>query len=135
MPIAARVLFDEAHSEAWTIQPELAARMQPAHPSDSSYARAAAALASRDFTVAGNGGRLTPETLRVCDLLVIAHPSDPQWERTTGVGSPRLGEDELNAIEAFVRGGGGLIVLGETEQEKYGNNINELLKRFGLHLG
>ena len=37
----ARVLFDEAHSEAWTIRPELARQMQPAHPGDSSYARAA----------------------------------------------------------------------------------------------
>ena len=27
----------------------------------------------------------------------------------------------------FVRGGGGLIVLGETEQDKYGNNLNDLL--------
>ena len=33
-----------------------------------------------------------------------------------------------------MRAGGGLIVLGETEQEKYGNNLNELLSRFGLHL-
>ena len=33
-----------------------------------------------------------------------------------------------------MRGGGGLVVLGETEQEKYGNNLNELLARFGLHL-
>jgi hypothetical protein len=41
----ARVLFDEAHSEAWTIRPELARSMQPAHPADSSYERAAAALA------------------------------------------------------------------------------------------
>ena len=67
-------------------------------------------------------------------MLVIAHPSDPTWERTTGTGSPRLDRDELDAIEAFVRGGGGLIVLGETEQDKYGNNLNELLARFGLHL-
>ncbi len=133
---AARVLFDEAHNEAWTIRPELAARMQPAHPGDSSYARAAAALAARDFRVAGNGeGELTADTLAECDLLVIAHPSDSQWERTTGTGSPRLREPEVEAVEAFVRAGGGLIVLGETEQEKYGNNVNELLERFGLRLG
>ena len=41
---------------------------------------------------------------------------------------------EIDAIEAFVRGGGGLIVLGETEQEKYGNNLNELLARFGIEI-
>jgi hypothetical protein len=130
------VLFDEAHSEAWTIRPELASQMQPAHPDDASYARAAAALAARDFRVMGNGEReLSPETLAECDLLVIAHPSNPQWERTTGTGSPRLSAAELDGIEAFVRGGGGLIVLGETEQEKYGNNVNELLERFEIRLG
>ena len=50
----ARVIFDEAHSEAWTIRPELARQMQPAHPGDSSYARAATALAERDFVVEVN---------------------------------------------------------------------------------
>ena len=131
----ARVIFDESHSEAWTIRPELARTMQPAHPGDSSYARAAAALAARDFVVAPNVEQpLTAELLRDCEVLVIAHPSDPRWERTTGTGSPRLSLDEIDAIEAFVSAGGGLIVLGETEQEKYGNNVNELLERFDLRL-
>jgi hypothetical protein len=130
-----RLLFDEAHSEAWTIRPELARSMQPAHPGDASYARAAAALAERDFEVRANeGAPLDAETLAGFDVLVIAHPSDPKWERTTGAGSPRLSEGELDAIDAFVAGGGGLIVLGETEQDKYGNNVNELLARFGLEL-
>jgi hypothetical protein len=131
----ARVVFDESHNEAWTIRAELARAMQPAHPGDSSYARAAAALASRDFVVTPNVDQpLTADTLRDCEVLVIAHPSDPAWERTTGTGSPRLGAEELDAIEAFVAQGGGLVVLGETEQEKYGNNLNELLARFGLRL-
>jgi uncharacterized protein DUF6421/uncharacterized protein DUF4350 len=131
----ARIVFDESHNEAWTIRPELARTMQPAHPGDASYARAAAALSARDFVVAPNVDQpLTEEYLRDCEVLVIAHPSDPRWERTTGSGSPRLSLDELDAIEAFVARGGGLIVLGETEQEKYGNNLNELLERFGLRL-
>ena len=33
-----------------------------------------------------------------------------------------------------MRGGGGLIALGETEQEKYGNNLNDLLSRFGIEV-
>ena len=131
---AARVLFDEAHCEAWTIRAELARQMQPAHPADSSYGRAAALLGDRDFVVEANAERALTVALSDCDLLVIAHPSAPAWERTTGLGSPRLSAEELDAIEAFVRGGGGLIVLGETEQEKYGNNLNELLGRFGLRL-
>ncbi len=133
--VLARVIFDEAHSEAWTIRPEVARVMQPAHPGDASYARAAAALASRDFVVAPTVDRaLTAETLRDCEVLVIAHPSAPVWERTTGTGSPTLSGEEIDAIEAFVAQGGGRIVLGETEQEKYGNNLNELLARFGLRL-
>jgi hypothetical protein len=132
---AARVLFDEAHSEAWTIRPELARVMQPAHPGDASYARAAALLAEREFSVAAHAeGELSETRLAETDVLIIAHPSDPKWERTTGTGSPRIAPEELDAIEAYVRGGGGLIVLGETEQEKYGNNISELLARFELEL-
>ncbi len=131
----ARVVFDEAHNEAWTVRPEVARTMQPAHPGDASYIRAAAALAERDFVVAPHvEGPLTAERLHDCEVLVIAHPSDPRWERTTGIGSPRLSAEELEAIDAFVYAGGGLVVLGETEQEKYGNNLNELLARFSLHL-
>jgi len=134
-PRIARVLFDEAHSEAWTIRPELARRMQPAHPGDSSLALAAKALGAREFLVDANADRpLTPQTLANTDVLVIAHPSDPKWEATTGSGSPQLTEEELTAIDQFVRAGGGLIVLGETEEEKYGANLNHLLSRFGIEL-
>jgi Family of unknown function (DUF6421) len=131
----ARVLFDEAHNEAWTIRPRLAAEMQPAHPADSSYARAAALLSERDFEIRPHTqGSLTADALSEVDVLILAHPSESEWERTTGTGSPRLAPEELDAIEQFVRAGGGLIVLGETEQEKYGNNLNELLARFEIHL-
>ncbi len=134
-PKVARVLFDEAHSEAWTIRPGLAREMQPSHPEDSSYAVAAETLANRDFEVVPNAERpLTRETLAGADVLVIAHPSDPKWEATTNTRTPRLSERELDAIEEFVRGGGGLIALGETEQEKYGNNLNDLLSRFGIQV-
>ena len=66
---------------------------------------------------------------------MIAHPSDADvgadhGHRIAAAERP----DELDAIEAFVARGGGLIVLGETEQDKYGNNLNELLERFGLRL-
>jgi hypothetical protein len=133
-PKLARVVFDEFHSEAWTIRPELANRMQPAHPGDASLAAAAEALAERDFEVRHNAtGPLTAQ-LGDADLLVIPHPSDPKWEATTSTGSPRLTEDELDAIERYVSEGGGLIVLAETEHEKHGNNLNDLLSRFNLQV-
>jgi hypothetical protein len=132
-PKLATVVFDEFHSEAWTIRPELAARMQPSHPEDASLARAAKALSERDFNVLHNAsGPLTSGQLDAADVLVIAHPSNPKWEATTSTNPPTLSEHELDAIESFVRNGGGLIVLGETEQDKYGNNVNDLLRRFGI---
>jgi Family of unknown function (DUF6421)/Domain of unknown function (DUF4350) len=134
-PKVVRVLFDESHSEAWTIRRELAEQMQPAHPEDSSYAIAAGRLASRDFDVIPNADRpLTRETLAGADVVVIAHPSDPKWEATTNSGRPTLRDDELDAVDEFVRGGGGLIVLAESEQDKYGNNLNALLGRFGIEV-
>jgi hypothetical protein len=130
-----RVIFDEAHSESWTIRPELAATMLPAHPADVSYATAAGLLRERGFEVSAQAqGLLDADTLDAADLLVIAHPSDEQWEATTGSGKPVFAVGELDAIEAWVRDGGGLIVLGETEQAKYGTNLNELLERFSLTL-
>jgi len=130
---ALRVLFDEAHSQAWTIRPELAAQMQPSHPGDASYAQAAAALRAADARVVANPDRaLDAELLAQADVLVLAHPSERRWERTTNDRSPRLSPDELDAVEAWVRGGAGLVVLGECEQDKYGANLDELLGRFGL---
>ena len=75
----AHVLFDEAHSQAWTIDPTRAQAMQPAHPGDASYALAAGRCAERDFDVAAHReGPLDAETLAAADVLVLAHPSDPR---------------------------------------------------------
>ncbi|MGI8462366.1 MAG: DUF6421 family protein [Solirubrobacterales bacterium] len=129
---SARVLFEESHGEAWTIRPELARTMQPAHPEDSSLALAASTLSARDFRVAAHtDGPLGPGALGSVDALVIAHPSEPKWEATVG-GSPRFTRDELDAIDAFVAAGCGLVVLAETEEDKYGANLGELLGRFGV---
>ncbi|GAA5045882.1 hypothetical protein HNP84_002538 [Thermocatellispora tengchongensis] len=133
MTVFPRVLFDEAHSESWTIRAELAAVMNPGHPDDNSYARAAAALRRLGHEVrAHTGGPLTPSLLARHDVLVIAHPSAERWERTTGLGSPVLPAEELDAIEAYVEAGGGLVVLAECEQDKYGSNLAALLARFGI---
>jgi len=130
----ARVLFDESHRQAWTVRPEIARAMQPAHPADSSYARAADALEARDFTVAVHAeGALDAGALAQADVLVLAHPSDPRWEKTVpGGAGPLLSAAELDAVEAFVAAGGGLVLLAEEEQDKYGSNLAELAARFGI---
>src|SRR4051794_3219907 len=130
-----RVLFDEAHDQAWSTRPEVAARMQPTHPADASYARAAEVLRARRVAVDAHAdGPLDAGALAGADVVVLAHPSEPKWEATVGSGSPVLSAAEIDALEAFVHDGGGLVVLGESEQDKYGNNLNELLGRFGLHI-
>src|SRR3954451_6524758 len=133
---AARILFDESHSQAWTIRPDVARAMQPSHPEDSSYARAAASAAAHDFRVEAHAeGPLTPEVLATTDVLVLAHPSEARWERVVPGGGPRLSDAELDAVEAFVQRGGGLVLLAEEEQDKYGNNLAELAARFGVAIG
>jgi hypothetical protein len=128
-----RLVFDEAHSEAWSLSPETARAINPVNPADASYALAAQELVRRGYDVhAHTGGPLTGDVLRPGDVLVIAHPAERGAERVTGSGSPRFSPEELDLVEAFVRGGGGLVVLGECDQDKYGNNLQELLGRFGI---
>ncbi len=129
-----RVLFDESHSNAWSLDDQVAARINPAQPADASYAAAAAALRHRGFeVVAHTGGRFETDTLGA-DVLVIAHPAASDAERSSGAGSPVFAPDELDAVEEFVRDGGGLVVLAECDQDKYGTNLPELLARFGLRI-
>ena len=128
------ILFDEAHGEAWTIEAERAAAMRPERPADASYARAAALLASDGYVPRTHrAGPLGDELLADVGVLVIAHPSDARFEQTVG-GSPVFTSGEVAAVERFVAAGGGLVVLGETEHDKYGTNLNELLAPFGILL-
>ena len=127
------MLFDEAHSEAWSIRAETVAEMNPRHPGDAGYLKAADALRERGMQVDPHvSGPLTLAALADRDVVVVAHPSDGTWERVTGIGSAVLSADEIDALESFVRDGGGLVVLAECEQDKYGNNLVDLLERFGV---
>lgn len=131
----ARILFDEFHSESWTVCAERAREMQPENPPNSSYQRAAEMLAARDFTIARNlNGPLDAATLAGIDVLALLHPCDPRWERTSSGGSPALSRVEMDAILAFVRSGGGLLVVTEYEHDKYGDNLNDLLAPAGLRI-
>src|SRR5262245_49136471 len=110
----ARILFDEFHSESWSISAERAREMEPGRAANSSYAMAAAALTARDFTVARNIAQpLDAEVLAEVDVLVLPHPCDSRWERTTSTGSPAFTSGEIEAVQAFVREGGALLVISE----------------------
>ncbi|WP_018158106.1 DUF6421 family protein [Demetria terragena] len=133
MGVFPNVLVDQAHSSAWSLHREVAARMNPANPADASLARSAEILRAAGFAVLGHAdGPLTPAALEVADVFVLAHPAEARSERVVGDLPPVLTGSEIDALEGFVRSGGGLVVLGECDQETYGNSVNELLLRFGL---
>lgn len=135
MSVFPKILVDQAHSSAWSLSREVAARMNPANPADASLARAAEVLQGTGLQVVGHDeGELTADALDGADVLVVAHPAEARSERVVGDLPPVLTADELDAVEQFVRSGGGLVVLGECDQDTYGNNVNELLARFGLGL-
>ncbi len=127
-PKLVRLLADEFHSESWSVSAERAREIAPENPANSSYAKAAALLTDRDFTVRRNiDAPISREVLDETDVLLIVHPCDPRWERTTSPQSPQLSAGEIAAILDWVRAGGGLLVITEYEHDKYGDNLNELL--------
>jgi hypothetical protein len=135
MRFVARVLIDESHRQAWTIRPEMARQMNPVSPADSSYVGAAEVLRRRGLEVdVHTDGAITAATLEGIDVLVLPHCSEDEWETTTGVGSPLYADTEIKAIESFVAAGGGLVLLAETEQPKYGNNLAAIAAKFGVEM-
>lgn len=129
-----RMLFDETHSQSWSVCRERAAEISPDYPEYSSYAHAARSLGSRDFVVSRHrSGPLSPDALSRCDILALLHPCDSRWERTVG-GHPALSASELDAVREFVAKGGSLLVVTEYEHDKYGDNLNDLLQPFGLRI-
>lgn len=128
-------LADEFHSESWSVSSARAQEIAPENPANSSYQIAADALAARDFVVERNTvGPLTLDVLAGVDVLALVHPCDPRWERTTSKNPPSLTADEIAAILAWVRAGGGLLIVTEYEHDKYGDNLNELLAAVGLRI-
>jgi hypothetical protein len=131
----ARVLFDEYHSESWSVSAEKARAMQPSDPANASYQQAAETLTARDFIVERNlHFPLDEHLLSGMNVLALLHPCDAKWERTTSSNPPALAPQEITDIQEFVRAGGGLIVVAENEHDKYGDNLNQLLAPMGLQI-
>lgn len=131
----ARVLVDQAHSSAWSLDADRAAEMNPANPGDASLARSAALLRERGTRVdAHTDGELTPSALEGVDVLVIPHLAAAASERVTGDLPPVLTPSEIEAVVDHVAKGGGLLVLAESDQDTHGNNLGELLAPFGVRI-
>lgn len=130
-----RILIDQSHSQAWATDADKAAEMNPANPADASYAAFLQTAEELGLGVEVNLDKaFSSELLSDFDLLVLPHAATSDWENTIGFGSPLLSAQEIATVKDFVAAGGGLLVLGETEQSKYGNNFNELISSYGIKL-
>ena len=129
----ARVVFDEAHRQAWSTRPEIAMRINPTNPADAGYVTAAEELRKSGFDVEVlTEGAFSAKAIGQADVFVLLHNSEDAWESTTKTGSPRYTADEIDALVDWVQTGGGLVLFGETEQLKYGNSAADIAARFGI---
>lgn len=132
-----RVLYDETHNQTWTLDPLRAlamSRRSNEAPRYYSYAHLSTMVRT---TFSGEcrrliTGSITREVLAECDVLFLNHCCDSRHPHIGVGGEAIFTADEINAIEAAVADGLGLIVLGEFEIGRWGANINDLLVRFGL---
>jgi hypothetical protein len=132
-----RVLYDESHNQTWTADPLLAlamSRRSNEAPRYYSYAHVAELIRS---TLGGECRRLTagpilPERLRGADVLIVNHCCARKHPHAGVGGEAFFSPDEIAAIAAAVAEGMGLLVLGEFENERWGWNVNDLLRELGL---
>ena len=117
----ARILFDEFHSESWSISRERAREMQPEDPANASYQHAADELARRDFQVVRNiDAALNTDSLRRADMLILnagIFPIVPfeettreLWDRTLAINLTGAFLCARRALPAMREAGYGRIV-------------------------
>jgi hypothetical protein len=110
----ARVLFDEGHDNF--------------HTMSGRYAPFARLLGNDGFRLTPNAAPFTEASLAAADILVIAN--------ARGAGSPEspaFREEEIAAVEEWVRGGGSLLLVAD--HEPFGAAARELGERFGVTMG
>jgi hypothetical protein len=132
-----RVLYDETHNQTWTADPLLAlamSRRSNESPRYYSYAHVADLVRS---VLAGEhrrltAGPITAERLKDTDILFLNHCCSSRHSHVGGGGEALFSPAEIAAVVEAVEDGMGLVVLGEFENERWGWNVNDLLRHFGL---
>jgi L-asparagine oxygenase len=133
----ARILFDECHSESWTISQRLSVSLSPFNPEYCYYGHLKDLLEKTLDCVVSRSDVLWQGYLaQLADVLVIAHPVRRGLGLEPSVqGEPYFSIAELDEITAFVSNGGGLFLLSEWEADRWGSNINDLAARFDFTFG
>ncbi len=95
-----RVMVDEGHDQRLTISPARAAAISPSDPGAALMNQLERTVASEFILESNESAPLTQQLLSKYDVLLMAAPRRA------------LTDEEAGAVQAFVRGGGGLVALG-----------------------
>jgi hypothetical protein len=84
-----------------------------------------------EFDVRVSNSPLGPATLNGVNVVLVANPSDKA--AGTNPPPPHVTANDITALEAFVRNGGGLIISGNQENHNLDiEDMNKLLAKFGM---
>jgi hypothetical protein len=112
------VLIDEAHHNF--------------HTSSGRYKPFAALMSNDGYQVSPNRDKITAESLRKCEVLVIANAVAARSMASPGADKSAFTDDECKAIEDWVKAGGALLLI--TDHEPFGSSAESLAKRFGMEM-
>jgi hypothetical protein len=110
------VLFDEGHFNV--------------HTSGGSYSPFAKLITNDGYRVVPNRSRLDRRTLRAAEILVIANALGAADPETAAAARSAFSDAEVDAIVAWVRGGGRLLLV--TDHEPAATAAESLVTRFGV---
>lgn len=96
--------------------------------SDGSFSKLGAAFREHDVRITTLRSKIDRASLDPLRLLIIVDPDTP--EETT---DPKyIGDDEIDAIDAWVKAGGRLVLLGNDKGYAEFTHFNKLASRFGI---
>ncbi|MGW2162058.1 DUF4350 domain-containing protein [Nonomuraea sp. NPDC001699] len=115
--------YDEAHGERWTIDAERATELTQEDPDRAYYGHLAdLTLAMFGRTAKAITQPWRQETLRACDVLIIAHPRE------------EFAEAEIELFREWISEGGAALILGDEPDRHPSADLNGLLKAFGIQV-
>ncbi len=113
-----RVSIDEAHHNFHTA----AGRYKP-------FAQIAA---NDGYLVASNTSKFAKDTLKACDILVIANALGAESMGDPGAANPAFTDIECEVLRQWVEGGGSLLLI--TDHAPMGSAAECLAKKFGVDM-
>ena len=113
-----RVLIDEAHHNF--------------HTSSGRYKPLAGLITNDGYQVSPNRDAFTAESLRKCDVLVIANAMAAESMGRTGAEKSAFTDNECKAVHDWVKAGGALLLI--TDHDPFGASAENLGKKFGVEM-